>query len=291
MPAWIVASSSDAAYWPSRYSSTYEGTIALPLTALKRSFRTTAPAKCSLILSSRVDLVGAVSVVSASARTSIPPSASSRFVMALLEVEIRRERPLDGVVPLREQLPSSRVRDGLFEAQLDGPVVVLVSVPGQIQHRLLVPVALVVRCTVKCEDGLVRNQRVANVKAEAHLARSDLVSYRFTLKQFDCELPGGDLVSLGHEVDIDVPDVALPLLIDRYHRHHDLLKRCAAMDVAGASTRLRDTVDRLRNLNIDISHKPRLCRGERHEGRGGFQRPPKHVTSVGLGDRVPLRTL
>src|SRR3546814_8564971 len=35
-PAWMVASSSEAAYWPSRYSRTYDGTTALPRTALTR---------------------------------------------------------------------------------------------------------------------------------------------------------------------------------------------------------------------------------------------------------------
>ena len=47
-----------------------------------------------------------------------------------------------------------RVGDRLFEPQLDGPVVVLVGVLGQVQHDLLVPVALVVGCAVEVADGL-----------------------------------------------------------------------------------------------------------------------------------------
>src|SRR3546814_12484888 len=91
----MVASSSEAAYWPSRYSRTYDGTTALPRTPLTRSLRTTAPAKYSLIFSSRPDFVGVASAASAAApaaRPPIPSTASSRFVMALLDVAVRRDR-------------------------------------------------------------------------------------------------------------------------------------------------------------------------------------------------------
>jgi len=103
--------------------------------------------------------------------------------MTLLEVEIRRERPLDGVIPLREQLPLRRVRNWLFEPKLNGPVVVLVSVLGQIQHSLLVPIALIIGCAVKGEDRLVGNQRVADVEAKPDLARLDLVRDSVALEQ------------------------------------------------------------------------------------------------------------
>ncbi len=208
--------------------------------------------------------------------------------MTLLEVEVRRERPLDGVVPLRERLPLRRVRDRLFEPQLDGPVVVLIGVLGQVQHGLLVAITLVVGCAVEGEDGLVGDQRVADVEAEADLARLDLVRDGLALEQLDRELPGGDLVGLGHEVDVDRTDVALALLVDRDHRDDDLLERCAAVDVAGASAGLRDAVDRLGNLDVDVSRESSLGRGERHEGRGRLQRPAEHVAAVGLCDRVTL---
>src|SRR5690625_3249559 len=291
MPAWIVASSSDAAYWPSRYSSTYEGTTAFPRTALTRSLRTTAPAKCSLILSSSADFSGAASAGSAAARTSISPRASSRFVMSLLEVEVRRERPLDGVVALRERLPLCRVRDRLLEAQRDGPVVVLVGVLSQVQHSLLVTSALIVGSAVEGEDRLVGDQRVTDVEAEPDLARMDLVGDGLALEQLDSELAGGDLVGLGHEVDVDRANVALALLVDRDHRDDDLLERCSAVDIAGAGAWLRDAVDRLGNLDVDCSRKPSLDRSERHEGRRRLQRPAKYVPAIGLGDRVTLGSL
>src|SRR5690625_871069 len=218
MPAWIVASSSDAAYWPSRYSSTYEGTTAFPRTALTRSLRTTAPAKCSLILSSSADFSGAASVASAAARTSISPRASSRFVMSLLEVEVRRERSLDGVVALRERLPLCRVRDRLLEAQLGGPVVVLVGVLSQVQHSLLVTSALIVGSAVEGEDRLVGDQRVTDVEAEPDLARMDLVGDGLAMEQLDSELAGGDLVGLGQKVEVDRAHVPGASRVDRAPR-------------------------------------------------------------------------
>ena len=67
----------------------------------------------------------------------------------------------DGVVPLREQLPLRRVWNRLFKPQLDGPVVVRVGITGQVQHGLLVSIALCIGCAVKGEDVLVGDQSVA----------------------------------------------------------------------------------------------------------------------------------
>src|SRR3954447_20682936 len=129
----MVASSSDAAYWPSRYSSTYDGTIALPLTALTRSLRTTTPAKCSLIFLSRAVCSGVWSVVFSAATPSgesssmIRRSASSVISVAL-EVEVRREGALERAHGLLIDAPLVRVGDAFFEAKLDSTVVVVVGV-------------------------------------------------------------------------------------------------------------------------------------------------------------------
>src|SRR5713101_6233568 len=50
----MTCSSFEAQYVPSRYSSTYTGTLAPSLTSLVRSFRTTLPAKCRFSRSSRL---------------------------------------------------------------------------------------------------------------------------------------------------------------------------------------------------------------------------------------------
>src|SRR5664279_78268 len=95
MPAWMVASSSEAAYCPSRYSRTYDGTMALPLTALTRSLRTTTPGNRRLILKSRslgCGTLGSAVAFSVSLISSSLP----------LEVEVRRERTLQGVDRLGE---------------------------------------------------------------------------------------------------------------------------------------------------------------------------------------------
>src|SRR6185312_9273935 len=95
MPVSMVASSLVAQYWPSRYSSTYEGTMALPFTAFTKSLRTTRPAKCSLILS------------------------SSWLMRGCLEIEFAGERAVDRIA---HRLVVGEVRGafhGLFQSQLD----------------------------------------------------------------------------------------------------------------------------------------------------------------------------
>src|SRR3954465_12901824 len=104
MPARIVASSSDAAYWPSRYSRTYDGTMALPLTALTRSLRTTTPGNKKLILESRLLCCGAL----ASAASFSISLISAPFTS---EVEVRCERTLQRVDRLGVDAPLVGVGD------------------------------------------------------------------------------------------------------------------------------------------------------------------------------------
>src|SRR5215470_16405466 len=97
MPAAMVASSFDAAYWPRRYSRTYVGTMALPLTALTRSLRTTTPEKSRLILKSRSPWGVLVSKPSFSIALIPGPFPS--------EIKVGRKRPLQGVAHLAVGLP------------------------------------------------------------------------------------------------------------------------------------------------------------------------------------------
>src|SRR3954452_7711683 len=102
MPAWIDASSSEAAYWPSKESKTYDGTMALPLTALTRSLRTTTPAKCWLIFLSSAVCSGVPLVASSSAR-AIERSSwdTGRSLYSVIsvpsEVEVRDKGALERV--------------------------------------------------------------------------------------------------------------------------------------------------------------------------------------------------
>src|ERR1700730_6305280 len=89
----MVASSSDAEQRRSRYSSTYEGTMALPLTAFTRSFRTTTPGKRRLIFRSSSLCGGAESTgMSDSTDASRLTSLTSLMAASSLEVEVRGER-------------------------------------------------------------------------------------------------------------------------------------------------------------------------------------------------------
>src|SRR3954467_7519079 len=107
--------------------------MALPLTALTKSLRTTSPAKCWLIFLSSAVCSGNWSAVSSVATpsgksSSITRRSVSSVISAALEVEVRCEGALERVHRLLVDAPLVRIGDAFFEAQLDSTVVVVVGV-------------------------------------------------------------------------------------------------------------------------------------------------------------------